>query len=161
MILSKALVGISDCPDYAVLYIFLTAYIIDDVPRHRIHEEGVDGEVAAAHIPICARKFDMRGSAPVLIATLGSKCGDFITVILLKHDNDAKSYTNRYRMREERTDIYGPCSGNNVIISRRHAAQKITHTSTHKVGFITGISQSTNYARRLIARRLGFSRTIS
>jgi hypothetical protein len=108
MILCKALVRISDCPDYTVLDILLAADIIDDVPRYRIHEQGVDGEVAAAHVPMCAREFDMRRSASIFIATLGTKCGDFITVAFLNHNHDAKTYTHGHYMKKERTHLLGP-----------------------------------------------------
>src|SRR5271157_3237763 len=144
MILGKALVRISDCPDYTALDILLATNVIDDVPRHRIHQQGVDGEVAAAHIPMCAGKFYMRRPAPVLITTLGAKCGDFITMTLLNHNDDAKTHTHRRCMRKEQTDLLGPRRGNDVIISGLHATHEITHAPTHEVCFMAGISQSTN-----------------
>jgi hypothetical protein len=108
MILGEALVGIPDCSDYTVLYILLAADIIDDLTRHRIHEHGVDGEVAAAHIPMCAGEFDMRRPTAIFIATLGTKCGNFVTVAFLNYKHDAKTYTYRHCMRKERTDLLRP-----------------------------------------------------
>ena len=117
------------------------------------HEQGVDSEVAAAHIPMCAREFDMRRPASIFIVALGSKCGNFITVAFLNHNHDAKTYTHRHRMRKKRTDLLGPRRGNNVIISWLHAAQEITHASTHEVGFMASILQATNNTCRRIAGR--------
>ena len=110
LVLSEAAIRIADGADNAGADIILAADVIEDaIAIERIHQETVDGEVAALDILFGSLgETDFAGVAAIGIGAIIAEGGDlYLAAIREQHEDYAELRTDRDRVRIERKHFLG------------------------------------------------------
>ena len=81
-----------------------------------MHEDSIDGEIAAIGVGFFIANFNVLGTAAIHIAAVGAETGDFNHASLVMHKDDAKTFTNPARLGKYGANLLGGGAGGDIEI---------------------------------------------
>src|SRR5438309_3439757 len=168
LIFRKSQRGVADGTDEVGVKVLAAADKIQDFPGNRIHQQAIDGEVAASNI--FARIFAVThlvGVPSIAVADVGAEgCylnhvgfrgswgGGFTSVLggrviffaglvlaRNRHQHDAELGAHGIRFRENPHDLLRRGVSGDVIVGRLATEQQIAHAAAAEVSLVTAVSQ--------------------
>ena len=117
VVLGEAFGRRADGADDPGAQVRLAAHPIVQLPPHRVVEQTVDGEVAAAGVGHRVAKGDPPRAPAVLVVGLGAEGGHLELAAVLHHHHDAEFAPDGYRALEHLLDLFRPGGGDDVVVA--------------------------------------------
>jgi len=137
MVLAEARIGVANGADDAAVQILASADVIHHGAVQRVHQEAVDGEVAAQNV-LAGIGFIIHagGSAAIGIGVIAAEGGHFHGGRFAAYQHDAEMRADEIGIRKHRGDFLGPGAGGDVEILGGNSQQQVAHAAAHQKGLV-------------------------